>query len=124
MNAQPIRILKVQTVLKEKINVNLDIPEHLPNIEVAPRVLASLVENAIKHGITDDFQRPVTIKLAINDQIEFTTHNWIDFRTAKTSTGFGKEILIGLLETHYGNNFQLSLNETSKEFFSRLTLPK
>lgn len=97
-------------------------------IDIAPLILLSLVENAFKHGASDDAGAPVIdIDLFANEEnFIFKVSNTIAIRnntTDRASTeGIGLNNLRRQLDLVYGDDYLLDVTREEKHFMVQLTI--
>ncbi|MDO9577172.1 MAG: histidine kinase [Candidatus Cloacimonadales bacterium] len=96
--------------------LEFSISNSVNNFKLPPLLLLTLVENAIKHGISPSVEGgKVEMKVEENSQnIELTVFNTGNPLSRKSQQGFGLKALIQLLEIHYQGkaNFDLTSIET------------
>jgi two-component system, LytTR family, sensor kinase len=92
--------------------------------QILPRILITFVENAFKHGITDDIERPIQIDLNVKDKnLEFSVMNSKRINKDKiVSTGIGQYNAKGQLDLFYNKKYNLNILETENSYTSILTL--
>jgi two-component system, LytTR family, sensor kinase len=97
------------------------------NIEqarVAPLLLFPLLENACKHGVVDDPQRPVTVELKVAPgQIFFSIRNDKNQSFKDHTGGIGLENVRKRLALLYPDRHTIQITETGTDFFVQLQLP-
>jgi sensor histidine kinase YesM len=81
-------------------------------VEIAPLLLLTLVENAFKHGASEDAGSPtIDIELCVNEQhIRFNISNSVKMSeetSRKTGSGIGLKNLRQQLDLIYGKNYGL-----------------
>jgi hypothetical protein len=92
--------------------------------KVPPLLLFPLIENACKHGILQDPDRPVTIHMTVTDKkLDFSIHNYKhDFLKDQTG-GIGLVNVQKRLSLLYPQQDLLQIQNTRKEFHVQLQLP-
>lgn len=95
-------------------------------IRIPPLVLLSLVENAFKHGASEDAGAPViTIEMqADGKNFRFVINNTAANTAKEESKGIGLPNLRRQLELIYQQNYQLTVERGTNWFKVALTLPK
>ena len=106
------------------VNINFSIEGSINGKRVAPLLLFPLIENACKHGILTDTQKPVDIHLKTNDQhLDFTIENYIHTYEKDKTGGIGIQNVQKRLELLYGKKYSLDVNQTGEKFIVHLHLP-
>jgi two-component system, LytTR family, sensor kinase len=90
---------------------------------VAPLVLIPFVENAIKHGVLDDPQNPVHIRLHVDgDHVQFEVDNQRSDANKDATTGIGLPNLRRRLELLYPEHYTLQVGTAAGQFTTLLRL--
>ncbi|MBF9224219.1 sensor histidine kinase [Hymenobacter ruricola] len=90
---------------------------------VAPLVLIPFVENAIKHGVLDDSENPVHIRLNIEgERLRFEVENQRNDGNKDTTTGIGLPNLRRRLELLYPERHALHVGTEGEQFVTSLRL--
>lgn len=105
--------------LAPTVNLNYTVNGLPNNLQIAPLILISFIENAFKYGIsTTDFS-PINIHITIlNNTLTLSTYNKIFHRNKTLTVGAG----IGIsntkkrLELLYPTKYNLNINETPTEY--------
>lgn len=93
------------------------------NYPIQPLLLITLVENAFKHGISNDSQSPIKIKLNLEKSIlVFTIENKINPNINSLSLGTGLGNVRKRLELFYNNKYEFSTNIKEEIYFTYLKL--
>jgi sensor histidine kinase YesM len=83
-------------------------------VQVAPLIFITLLENALKHGVVNNPQQPVTIRLAVDTtHIHFAIANTINHQRshlAEHNHGIGLDNIKKRLHHVYGNRCRLEVN--------------
>ncbi|NRB62369.1 MAG: histidine kinase [Saprospiraceae bacterium] len=97
----------------------IDIPEPLPEIEIAPFILINFVENAFKHGQLDDVKSPVRITMKMTqDAFFFCISNKIKKQVKDTTGGIGLANTQKRLALIYGNQHNVTIDTTPTNHYS------
>jgi hypothetical protein len=101
----------------ERLNVNFYIDGDTA-VTIAPLILLSLVENAFKHGASNDAGEPVIdIRLTITGgRIHFEIKNTVDQKTTRHG-GLGLDNLRQQLQRLYGKDHELHVSEEEQGWF-------
>ena len=93
------------------------------NVTIAPLLLLPFVENGFKHGITNDAQKPFSIKLSVqNNIVYFTCKNTIATGTKDESSGIGLKNVKRRLELIYPNKHKLEITQKNGEYNTLLII--
>ncbi len=82
--------------LNDNTKVFTSFPKSIPNLEIAPLLFISIVENAFKHGVSATQHSDICFKMEIvDDEIHFTASNsnFPKTETDKSGSGIGVENL-------------------------------
>lgn len=101
--------------------------EELESIELPSMILFTLIENAVKHsgiGFVADADVMARLTTGENGFVFEISNSKTSQPVEKTEyNGFGLSTLQKLLESHYGNRFELTRKEDSNNFHIHLYLP-
>ena len=108
--------------LRKKLNPATKIEFHhsgqLSNKFIISRVLITFLENALKHGVSNDIENPIRVDLAIMEgELIFKVINKINHERKVLSTGTGLENVRQTLNLHYMGNYSLGVN-SDEDFFA------
>jgi sensor histidine kinase YesM len=108
----------------DDVNINFSIEGSINGKRVAPLLLFPLIENACKHGILTNAEKPVDIHLKTNDhQLDFTIENYINTYEKDKTGGIGIQNVQKRLELLYGKKYSLDVNQNGEKFIVHLHLP-
>ena len=111
----------------ERLKVVEEIKEECKKAFVPPLILQPLVENAVRHGIAHLVEGGI-VKIQCNsrgERLVLQVSNPIDpDRPKRKGTGLGVQNVRSRLETLYGNNARVDVEETNEYFHIKLTIPK
>lgn len=92
--------------------------------KIAPLILIHFVENAMKHGIITDSEKPVRIELyAKGDQLFFKVGNHFEPSEHYSEKGIGYENVQKRLSLLYPQNHQLTIRQTKDVYRIELQIP-
>ena len=97
------------------------------SFKIAPMILIPFVENAFKYGINPAKEANIKVEITQKEnELEFYCFNEIIFSDLKTieKTGTGIKNTNKRLESIYGSNQQLTINETEDTFIVKLKIKK
>lgn len=113
--------------LTSKVKLTVDIEENIPNVEVPPLLFIVFIENAFKHGVSYRGNSFIDIKMLINhNNVVFQCKNSIPASNdsqANQVGGLGITNIKKRLEILYGNQAQLTLNNSENDFAVELIIP-
>ncbi len=118
-----IALMKLR--LADTITVAYDFPKDARNVEIAPLLFISLVENAFKHGISASLPSVLSFKMEIEeDGLTFTSVNTNFPKTTedKSGSGVGLENLRRRLELLYPEKYVLKTEVKNGNFIAKLTI--
>ena len=106
------------------IYINFSIEGEPNGKRVAPLLLFPLIENACKHGILTDPEKPVNIQLKIMDhQLDFTIENSINSYLKDKIGGIGIPNVQKRLELLYNKECSFEVSQKGDRFVVNLRLP-
>jgi sensor histidine kinase YesM len=110
----------------EKAVINSEFTIHNLQLEVAPLLFISLIENAFKHGISSNRPSTINIRLEeLDDRLEFTCDNtnYPKNDTDRSGSGIGLENTRRRLELVYHGRYEWEQNITPDNIYHvRITL--
>lgn len=102
-----------------RLTITGDVTEH----EIAPLLLVPFVENAFKHGISNQPARPVHIALHCHaEKMEFTVHNSKAAQRKDKTGGIGLHNVRKRLELIYAQHYTLQVQETEQDYYCNLQI--
>ncbi len=116
-----------QMRFENKLSVEYSAPseQEIGFIKVVPLVLITLVENAFKHGELHEPEHPLKIALELNSSegyLRFSVKNRKKLGPKERGHGIGRENTISRLQNEYGNNYQLSFNDSENSYDAELII--
>jgi two-component system LytT family sensor kinase len=115
--------IHLQRKLGSQVHADFLVEGDLSNKRILPRVLITFVENAFKHGVCNDPDNPIRIRLTIDSQkIHFSVHNKINTNKIKQISGIGEGNAIGVLNLFYSDRYSLRTGPDGTSFLAALTL--
>lgn len=121
-----VRLMRLRYT--DKVDVRLETPEQMPDVEIPPMIFITFVENAFKHGVSYQQQSFICAKFEIQDStLCFTCKNskprTVQPQTAEKEGGVGLQNALQRLQLIYGNHFALNIDETPETYNIRLEIP-
>ena len=108
----------------DKVRIDVNMPETIPDREIPPLILITFVENAFKHGIT--YQRPCFIEMSIDirdDRLHFNCRNSKMPQGTVQQGGIGLSNIKRRLELIYGSDYTLQFDDQEETFEVNLDIP-
>ncbi|WP_430411569.1 sensor histidine kinase [Kordia sp.] len=118
-----IALSKIQ--LEDRLVYEQDIKQDLTQIKIPPMVLQMLIENAIKHGVSNQ-KNGGKITLIVtddNNKIILQVNNTGTLKTETDSTRIGLNNIKKRLELLYGNDATFTLKEVENEVQATIEIP-
>lgn len=103
--------------------VQWEVGELPVEVEIAPLLLIPFVENALKHGVINDPQRPIKVKLVYaNGKLTLTVNNKIGQQQKDRSSGVGLANVKRRLALIYPDRHQLLVSNNGRSYRATLTI--
>lgn len=104
--------ISIQKLLSTKFFADFTYEGNPKQKQIYPRILITFVENAFKHGIINDSENPIDIKLNVTDNIlYFTVKNKINKHKKIQSSYTGIENVKQTLDLFYPGLYNLNIQE-------------
>ncbi len=118
-----INLMKLR--FPEKVKIQVQIPEYLPDKQIPPLIFTSLIENAFKHGISYNSNSFVMLSVKFeDDRMLFEIENSNPhFKGSREHEGIGLENTRKRLDLLFKNNYSLEISENEEAFSVKLNLP-
>lgn len=118
---------------EERLTIEIDVPKDLESLRVPSLILQPLVENAVKHGISEN-KNGGTVKISAKIEntgdevtLKLEVYDSGSGRSEKdlpTSNGIGLENIKGRLRSYYGNRAKLRFEkDVFSGSFARVDIP-
>lgn len=106
------------------IYINFSIEGETDDKRIAPLLLFPLIENACKHGILTESDKPVNIQIKITDhKLDFSIENYTNSYLKDKVGGIGIPNVQKRLDLLYGNSYTLDIKNSNEKFLVNLHLP-
>ena len=106
------------------VYINFSIEGEINGKRIVPLLLFPLIENACKHGILTDAQKPIDINLKVTDhQLNFSIENSINSYQKDDVGGIGLPNVHKRLDLLYGKKYTLNVSKAADRFIVNLQLP-
>ena len=114
----------MQLRLTDKTTVQVDFPQQVPQLTIAPLLFISLVENAFKHGVSATNTTTLSFSLRVEgDTIIFRSENTkIPTQESLYSSGIGIDNLKKRLTLLYPERHQYTIEEKEGKYIAQLTI--
>lgn len=111
-----VNLMKLRFI--NKVHIEIDIPESIPEVQVPPLLFITFIENAFKHGISYRKESFIKLKLQIdeaNNKIIFYSSNSNWKKVEDKHHGIGLDNVKKRLNLIYGKDFTLSINNNKEK---------
>ncbi|WEK71122.1 MAG: histidine kinase [Candidatus Chryseobacterium colombiense] len=111
--------------LNDNTKVFISFPKIIPNLEIAPLLFISIVENAFKHGVSATQHSDICFKMEIvDDEIHFTASNSNFPKTEmdKSGSGIGVENLKKRLSLLYPGKYEFHSHLNNGMYIAEMKL--
>lgn len=107
-----------------KVNFNYNNDDKHPGLTIAPMLLITFVENALKYGVSTSIDTTIDIGMQVADGVlTFATSNPIRIKPKdENHVGIGIENSRKRLDLIYGSDYSLDINEKDNQFDLTLTI--
>ena len=107
-----------------KVKIDIDIPENIPDKSIPPMLLITFVENAFKHGVSYKDYSFITIKLTCTDErLYFSCQNSKHPESTNEQGGVGLANVKKRLELLFGDNHHLDIHDEDNTYTVNLEIP-
>jgi LytS/YehU family sensor histidine kinase len=107
-----------------KVKIDIDIPENIPDKSIPPMLLITFVENAFKHGVSYKDNSFITIKLTCTDEwLYFSCQNSKHPESTNEQGGVGLANVKKRLELLFGDNHHLDIHDENNTYMVNLEIP-
>jgi two-component system, LytTR family, sensor kinase len=117
-------ILLQQLRFDQQLHINFKYNTPLPSVSVLPHIFITLVENAFKHGITDNPAHPLTILLQVSPyELSFSVQNRKSNKEKdRAPGGIGLYNLQERLKLTYPGKHEYNARDTTDEYSTNLKI--
>lgn len=108
----------------DKVKIEVDIPNQIPDKTIPPLLFTSLLENAFKHGIS--YSAPSIISIAMSfdeNRLKFVVENSNHAKKTEEPSGIGIENTRKRLDLLFKNQYDLNVSESDKDYTVNLNIP-
>lgn len=120
-----ISLMKLR--FSKKVSVTVEIPEHIPDLQIPPMLYNSIIENAFKHGVSYQHDSFVSFKLEVKEkqlycEVKNSKHN-NKVSLEQNHSGIGMTNIKKSLELLFEQNYTLNILDDDSTFTIQLTIP-
>ncbi|MEN4760924.1 histidine kinase [Chryseobacterium sp. C39-AII1] len=112
--------------LNDNTKVYTSFPSKIPNLEIAPLLFISVVENAFKHGVSATQHSDISFKMEINEEEEIlfmaSNSNFPKTDTDKSGSGIGVENLKKRLNLLYPEKYEFHSHLNNGMYIAEMKL--
>jgi len=107
----------------ENSYVHFEVEGIITNQRIVPLLLISFIENAFKHGVANDPNAPIQLKITVDDgHLQFYMHNKKHLHNRDAAGGIGLNNVKRRLKLLYPNHYHLNINDTADTYTCELSL--
>lgn len=113
-----LQLMELRSSSKVSIHFSANVPSN--NYTIAPMIFLPLIENCFKHGVSSQYESPIVISLAIEENmLTFITRNRIFAKTdidlkSEGNDGIGMKNTKRRLELIYPNDYSFSVKKNGE----------
>ena len=107
----------------DKVRIQVEFPDTIPNKEVPPLMFITFVENAFKHGVSYQQESFIEIKIEIDTHLLFTCRNSRIPKEEDKHGGVGLANVRQRLDLLYGEDYTLDIKDEKDVYTVNLTIP-
>ncbi len=111
--------------MTDHTKINIDFPQKIPEVTIAPLLFIAIVENAFKHGISATQESVIHFKMQIQDRailFKATNTNFPKSTADKSGSGIGLENLQKRLNLLYPHQHDFKTYVSKKTFTAELKI--
>ncbi|NPD44054.1 MULTISPECIES: sensor histidine kinase [unclassified Lentimicrobium] len=118
-----VELMKLR--VSEKVDIQVNMPSHIPNKNLPPLLFTSFIENAFKHGVS--YQKAsfiyIDLKVDENKLILEVKNSQGAVSKDEEGSGIGLENVKKRLKLLYQKNFILNISDTPEQYAIHLSIP-
>lgn len=109
----------------DKVAIQINRPQEVPEVQIPPLLFVSFVENAFKHGISYQVSSYIHVHMQIEEgnRLSFRCTNSNGGKSDEQHHGIGLENIRKRLRLLYGNDYTLSITQDDTDFDVLLIIP-
>ncbi|MES2267806.1 MAG: histidine kinase [Bacteroidota bacterium] len=106
-----------------KAFINFEVTGEVTNQHIVPLLLISFIENAFKHGVANDEQSPIVLKITLEDgRLNFFIQNKKHTHNRDSSGGIGLANVRRRLDLLYPGKYNLDIRDEADTYTCQLSL--
>lgn len=111
----------------DNVDINFDVPDPVPNVEVLPLLVITFLENAFKHGVS--YIEPSFIHVSIDVKDNHLLFNCVNSKHNCNKSkdidhaGFGIANAQKRLDLIFGDNYDLNIDDSTDTYSVKLSFP-
>ena len=107
----------------DKVRIDLDLPDEVPDRQIPPLILVTFIENAFKHGVSYQRDSFVEVKASVaHNELQFSCRNSKADKPNEEKGGVGLSNVRKRLNLLYGSNYALRINN-AEDYSVELNIP-
>jgi len=107
----------------DDVDIQISVPDVIPDVKIAPLLFMTFIENAFKHGISYQSDSYIYAVVAIdNDKLSFMVENSC-YSNMFQQQGVGLDNIKKRLHLLYKDSFTLHIEDTAEKYKVLLTIP-
>ena len=117
-------IALMQLRYTEKVRIDVNMPNNVPDCQIQPLILITFIENAFKHGVSYQHASFVEVTVVVEDgQLRFSCRNSKSEKSNEEKGGVGLENVRKRLHLLFDHDYTLRLRDQADVYSVELTLP-
>lgn len=107
----------------DKAYIDFSVEGNVTNQKIVPLILIAFIENAFKHGISNDEASPIKMQVSVNkEHLQFIIQNRKHRNNTDSIGGIGLSNVIRRLDLLYPGNYNLEIRDEKDTYTSELSL--
>ena len=107
----------------DKVHIDLNLPDEVPDCQIPPLILVTFIENAFKHGVSYQHDSFVEVKVSVaHNELQFTCRNSKADKPNEEKGGVGLSNVRKRLNLLYGSSYALRIHN-AEDYSVELNIP-
>jgi hypothetical protein len=107
----------------DKVHIDLNLPDEVPDHQIPPLILVTFIENAFKHGVSYQHDSFVEVKVSVaHNELQFTCRNSKADKPNEEKGGVGLSNVRKRLNLLYGSSYALRIHN-AEDYSVELNIP-